>query len=68
MVKPYEPLYTIKEVAKILKTNVNAVYTFTRNGKLPSLTLGSKKIRGSDLEIFLEKYPIDGPEVNTNEP
>ena len=62
MIKPYEPLYTIKEVSKILKTSVDAVYTLTRNGQLPSLTLGSKKVRGTDLEKFIEKYPVDQPE------
>ena len=57
MVKPYEPLYTVPEVAKILKVNPNAVYSFINSGKLPYLLLGSKKIRGIDLEEFINKYP-----------
>lgn len=55
MVRPYEPLYTVKEVAKILKTNPDYVYELIRKGKLPRLILGSTKIRGSDLEQFIEK-------------
>lgn len=62
MVKPYEPLYTVKEVAKILKTNPNAVYALVKNKQLPGLQLGSTKIRGSDLERFVEKYPAMDPE------
>lgn len=57
MVKPYEPLYTVPEAAKILKVNPNAVYSFINSGKLPYLLLGSKKIRGVDLEEFINKYP-----------
>ena len=57
MVKPYEPLYTVPEAAKILKVNTNAVYSFINTGKLPYLLLGSKKIRGIDLEEFINKYP-----------
>lgn len=29
------------------------------SGELPYLVLGSKKIRGSDLERFIEKYPAE---------
>ncbi|WP_077611692.1 helix-turn-helix domain-containing protein [Clostridium sp. Marseille-P2415] len=57
MVKTYEPLYTVKEVSKILKTNTDAVYALIKQGQLPCLLLGSKKIRGSDLERFIEQYP-----------
>lgn len=62
MVKIYEPLYTVKEVAKILKTNTDAVYALINEGQLPCLLLGSKKIRGSDLERFIEQYPVSNPE------
>lgn len=57
MVKEYEPLYTVKEVAKILRTNPATVYVYINNGSLPGLRLGSIKVRGSDLEQFIEKYP-----------
>ena len=58
MVKEYEPLYTVKEAAKILRVNVSAVYRFINSKQLPGLRLGAIKIRGSDLERFIEQYPI----------
>lgn len=53
---PEEMLYTVGEVAKILKTNVNYVYDLKRAGLLRFLKLGSLKCRKSTLEAFLEKY------------
>ena len=61
MVKVYEPLYTVKEVSKVLKTNPAGVYEYINRGQLPCLTLGSKKVRGSDLERFIEQYPVSNP-------
>lgn len=66
MVKPYEPLYTVKEVAKILKTNSDVVYGLIKEQQLPGLKLGSMRIRGSDLERFIEKYPISEEGGDTN--
>lgn len=60
MVEPYKPLYTVPEAAKVLRVNTNAVYDLMNKGKLPYLLLGSKKVRGSDLERFIEKYPTEG--------
>lgn len=57
MVEPYKPLYTVKQVSKILLVNVNEVYDLINSKKLPYLQLGSKKVRGSDLEKFIETYP-----------
>lgn len=57
MVEPYKPLYTVKEASKILKVNTDAVYDLIRKKQLPALRLGAMKIRGSDLERFIEKYP-----------
>lgn len=57
MVEPYKPLYTVEEVATILMTNTDAVYDLIRRGKLRALKLGRTKIRGSDLERFIEDYP-----------
>lgn len=54
MVRQYEPLYTVKEAAKVLKTNPSFVYELINNKQLPSLRLGAIKIRGSDLERFIE--------------
>jgi len=62
MVKPYEPLYTVNEAAKVLKMNSADVYNLINKGKLPCLILGRKKIRGSDLERFIEKYPTEPTE------
>ena len=49
-------LYTVSEVAKLIKTNPNYVYELIRKGFLPALKLGSFKIRRSTLLEFLEKY------------
>lgn len=50
-----EMLYTVNEVAKILKTNVNYVYDLRKAGLLRFMKLGSLKCRRSTLETFLEK-------------
>ena len=50
-----EMLYTVGEVAKILKTNVNYVYELRKAGLLRFMKLGSLKCRKSTLEAFLEK-------------
>ncbi|WP_367567796.1 helix-turn-helix domain-containing protein [Lacrimispora sp.] len=65
MVRPYEPLYTVKEVAKVLKTNPAGVYELINEGQIPCLVLGSKKIRGTDLERFIEQYPAANAEPVT---
>lgn len=57
MVEPYQPLYTVKEAAKILRVNVNMVYDLVNKGQLPALRLGAIKIRGVDLERFINSYP-----------
>lgn len=49
-------LYTVSEVAKILKTNTNFVYRLHNAGVLKFLKLGSLKCRKSTLEEFLAKY------------
>lgn len=54
-------LYTVKEVAAILKTNVNYVYQLQRAGLLRFMKLGSLKCRKSTLEEFLAKY--DGCDI-----
>ena len=55
-------LYTVPEVAKILKTNVNCVYALQRAGVLTFMRLGRLKCRKTTLEAFLEKY--DGKDLN----
>lgn len=59
MIKPYEPLYTVNEAAKVLKMNLGEVYKLINTGKLPALTLGRKKVRGTDLERFIMTFPTD---------
>lgn len=58
-VQEYKPIYSAKEVSKILQISINTVYQLMNSGELPYLVLGSKKIRGSDLEQFIEKYPAE---------
>lgn len=49
-------LYTVPEVAKLIKTNPAYVYKLINTGLLPALKLGSLKIRKVALEEFLAKY------------
>lgn len=49
-------LYTISEVATLLKCNPNRVNALRRAGLLPFLKLGNYKCRRSALLEFLEKY------------
>jgi len=48
-------LYTVAEVAKLIKTNTSYVYELIKAGHLPVLKLGSMKVRKISLENFLEK-------------
>ncbi len=48
-------LYTVAEIAKLLKTNSNYVYELIKRGLLPALKLGSYKVRKTALTNFLEK-------------
>lgn len=50
-----ENVYTIVEVAKILKTNKNKIYELIKSGELRSIKIGSIKIKESDLQNFLNK-------------
>jgi len=62
-VMQYKPIYTTKEAAEILATSRNTVGELLRKGKIPYLLLnGARKIRGSDLERFIESYPVAQPE------
>ena len=49
-------LYTVHEVAKIMKTNPGYVYRLIRAGLIPVLKLGSLKVRKESLYEFLVKY------------
>ena len=49
-------LYTVSEVAKLIKTNPAYVYELIKADLIPVLKLGSYKIRKTSLHEFLEKY------------
>ena len=49
-------LYTVKEVATLLKTNVDYVHKLRKAGLLPFLKLGQYKIRKQSLDEFLSRY------------
>lgn len=49
-------LYTVEEVAAILKVNKNAVYDLIRKGLLTALKLGRLKVTKPTLLSFLREY------------
>lgn len=51
-----EMLYTVQEVAMILKTNVSYVYKLQQAGLIRFMKIGRLKCRKSSLEEFLAKY------------
>lgn len=54
-------LYTVQEVAAILKTNVEYVYKLHNTGLLKFMKIGRLKCRKSTLMAFLEQY--DGMDI-----
>lgn len=55
-------LYTVPEVAKLLKTNVDYVYKLQQSGVIRFMKIGRLKCRKTTLEQFLEKY--DGCDIS----
>lgn len=55
-------LLTVKEVAKVLKTNPEYVYRLHKSRILTFMKIGSLKCRKSTLEKFLAKY--DGCDIS----
>lgn len=49
-------LYTVKEVAQLLKTNIDYVHKLRKSRLLPFLKIGQYKVRKQSLELFLEQY------------
>ncbi len=47
-------LYTVKEVAEILKTNKKFVYRLINANVIPAIKIGSTKIRHDSLVKFLD--------------
>jgi excisionase family DNA binding protein len=64
----YKALYRVSEVAEILQTNVNFVYKLIKEKQLPAIKLGAAKVRGRDLEMFINNYPESSyEEINKEE-
>lgn len=55
-------VYTISEVAALLKVNKNYVYTLINNGYLKSIKFGCRKVTRASLLEFLDTY--DGTDVD----
>ena len=55
-------LYTVPEVAAILKTNVDYVYRLQKAGLIRFMKIGRLKCRKTTLEEFLAKY--DGLDIS----
>ena len=58
-------VYTIKEVSKILKCNINRVQKKKKKGLLKCLKLGSWKVTEESLDNFIKKY--DGKDIDNLE-
>jgi len=73
-VSEFNVLYTVKEVAELLKTNVDYVHKLRKSGILPFLKLGQYKVRKEALQDFLKRYegkdltnPFDVKELEYND-
>ena len=53
-------LYTVSEVAKMLKVNRNFVYNLIKNGELEAVRIGSIKVREEALNRYIESNVIRG--------
>ena len=54
--------YACEVVEPLDELNMGSVYTEMNEGRLPYILLGSKKVRGTDLERYINSYPTE--EVN----
>ena len=60
MIEPYKPIYRVSEVAELLCTSKCVVYDMLKNGELPYLLINNgKRVRGSDLEKYVENHPVE---------
>ena len=64
--KSEDLLYTISEVAALLKVNRNYVYKLINKGYLRSIKLGCRKVTKKSLIQFLEQN--DGMDLDENDP
>lgn len=53
-------LYTVTEVAKMLKVNRNFVYKLIKDGELEAVRIGSIKVRKEALNRYIENNVIRG--------
>ena len=53
-------LYTVTEVAKMLKVNRNFVYNLIKNGELEAVKIGSIKVREEALNQYIERNKYNG--------
>ena len=51
-------LYTVTEVAKLLKVNKNFVYKIINNGELEAVKIGSIKVREEALNRYVNEQRI----------
>ena len=51
-------LYTVTEVAKMLKVNRNFVYKLIKDGKLEAVKIGSIKVKKEALNRYIEDNVI----------
>ena len=49
-------VFTVNEVAELLRTNASFVYRLIELGLLPALKLGSIRVRKEALEDFLKEH------------
>lgn len=59
MIKAFEPIYTVTEAAAVLKVSRPIIYELMNSGQLPFFNFKGRKIKGTDLEEFIEKYPTE---------
>ena len=53
-------LYTVTEVAKMLRVNRNHVYKLIKDGELEAVKIGSIKVRRDALDRYIENNIIRG--------
>ena len=57
-----ERLLTIPQVAEVLGTDKNRVYSLVRHGHIRCMKVGHYKVRESEVDAFIQKF--DGKDVN----
>lgn len=62
-----EHIYTIPEVAELLRTNRNYVYNEIKKGRLIAVRIGTMKVRECDLDKYLDKL-VDEQLLRGEEP